>query len=283
MSVVSKSTLTTGSTWNDQAIVYSTADDNIVDTKAYGSFMQKLTSLFCLCSCGCACAWSVCRGAKFFEEIHEKRTLLVTDTHIIYREEAHANEHLGCAGLCLMPTVEKSIPIDRVQDIAVTEAEGFECLVRRTVTTVAIQTAGQAVGADGSPTPEVTFYGLRDPQAFKKAVFGMRKVDKDSRKPGALAMVRGMHGGDTGHGECASCGLARLRSDSLYCAGCGKSVGTECRKCSTVVPVGAAFCDHCGSAVEGGLGSSDGSRNIGSSSGKASKKKLKKSLQVEQQ
>jgi hypothetical protein len=212
--------------------------------------------------------------------VQEKRTLLVTDTHIIYREDAHPSEHFGCGGLCLQPTVEKSIPIDRVQDVEVTEAEGYECLVPRTVTTVAVQTAGQSVSSSGVPIPEVTFFALRDPAAFREAVFGLRKADKDSRKPGALLMVRGSSAGGKGseHGECGACGVARLRSDSLYCAGCGETVGVECRRCSTVVPSAAAFCDHCGSAVAK-LPAGEGADSVTSSSGSAatgSKKRGKK-------
>jgi len=75
----------------------------------------------------------------------------------------------------------KTVPFDKITDCDVQEPGGNSCIVIKNVlSTVIIDTASSGSGADGVIRHELQISGLKDPYAFKKLVWAMKRLRTDS-------------------------------------------------------------------------------------------------------
>eukprot|EP00928_Gymnodinium_smaydae_P030113 TRINITY_DN22471_c0_g1_i1.p1 TRINITY_DN22471_c0_g1~~TRINITY_DN22471_c0_g1_i1.p1 ORF type:complete len:237 (+),score=38.35 TRINITY_DN22471_c0_g1_i1:61-711(+) len=71
----------------------------------------------------------------------------------------------------------KTVPYDKITDCDVTEPAGTACCccVQNTLSTVKVDTASSGATKDGLPRHELTLTGLKYPNEFKRAVWGMKR------------------------------------------------------------------------------------------------------------
>jgi hypothetical protein len=119
----------------------------------------------CLCF-GPAASINLCGGfaRRFARDKAEGTRLVLTGDSIVLATATHDS---GC-GLACQRIGGKviTVPVDRVTDVTLTHPAGG-CIVRETLTTAVVQTAG-------SSAAEIGIAGLADPDRFRQAVLSMK-------------------------------------------------------------------------------------------------------------
>merc|ERR1711976_900066 len=107
----------------------------------------------------------------------------------------------------------KTIPFDKITDCDVAEPAGNTCFcVANILSTVHVDTASS--GNDGRK--ELSLAGLKDPHAFKKAVWAMKRLQQQNPSPSPFSrntMGRGDAGSGTESSEAVTLLLREIRDE----------------------------------------------------------------------
>merc|ERR1712083_16469 len=106
---------------------------------------------------------------------------------------------MGCGLSCTDQGKEsKTIPYDKITDCDVQEPAGTACCccIQNVLSVVNVDTASSGSNKEGVPRHELVLKGLKYPNEFKQAVWGMKRgqapahtaVPMDLMRPGQVAM-----------------------------------------------------------------------------------------------
>lgn len=161
----------------EEVLLRAALSDRWGKFRACSCFLGTAAS-FIFCPCGLA--YLVCGGSCRAEE-QSSFELLLTPTALNFGQKTYAS------GFCCQTTVKKSIPLDKIQDIALVSdccadgcgyaaAPGEPYILQ-------VQTAGFS-GPGGA---ELTVFCLAQPQAFRAAVLAAKRALADGRPLAAAA------------------------------------------------------------------------------------------------
>merc|ERR1719198_1607506 len=103
----------------------------------------------------------------------------ITRDGICYIRDRHKQ---GCRCDCDQAgKVTKTVPFDKLTDCDIEEPAGCDCCVQKTLYTLNVDTASGNRGAEGQ-AHELMLVGLRDPKAFKTAVWQMKRGEHPGAK-----------------------------------------------------------------------------------------------------
>jgi hypothetical protein len=75
----------------------------------------------------------------------------------------------------------KTVPFDKITDCDVNEPAGNSCfIIKKVLSTINIDTASSGGGGEGGIRHELQISGLKDPYAFKKLVWAMKRLRGDA-------------------------------------------------------------------------------------------------------
>ena len=168
---------THGGHHDEEVILRGALSDKWGKYRACSCFLA-VAPTFILCPCGLA--YLLC-GGSCREEEKRSFELVLTPTALNYVQKTYSS------GFCCQTTVKKSIPLDKVQDIAlVSDCSGDFCgfvAAPGEPYVLLVQTAG--FGAAGGA--ELVVFCLAQPQAFRAAVLAAKRALSDGRPPVATS------------------------------------------------------------------------------------------------
>jgi len=129
-----------------------------------------------------------CVGPAARREERDSFQLLLTPTSLLFRQKKY-----GC-GCCCQVTTQKSIPLDKIQDINIVSDCCGDCCGFSDGASVPwrmeVQTAGFSGGDKSQTGAELTVFCLRDLTEFRRAVLSARR-----------ALVHGSYAGPAAKGD----------------------------------------------------------------------------------
>jgi hypothetical protein len=137
----------------------------------------------------CVCCYPCFLSQNVEWETRAKHVALTVDGIRYVTEKRKAVCGLPCTD---RGKESKTVPYDKITDCDVQEPAGTACCccIPRVLSVVNVDTASSGGGGkDGLPRHELTLKGLRFPNEFKQAVWGMKRGQAPAIEAGALAMA----------------------------------------------------------------------------------------------
>jgi len=188
---------------DEEALLRAQLSDKWGKFRACSCFIGTAAS-FIFCPCGLA--YLLC-GGSCREEEQRSFELVLTPTALNYAQKTYGS------GFCCQTTVKKSIPLDKIQDIAlVADCCGDFCGYAAPGEPYILQV--QTAGFSGPGGAELVVFCLAQPQAFRTAVLAAKRALSDGRPPaaasGALTGAPKFAAGGGGGGGVSDAGVAAI-------------------------------------------------------------------------